>query len=156
MEESDFIIFIVAFAPVLVPLLFIVLGFVVGGIMERSHFKKLAQREEALAHLIATNTKRVPEGRRVTKMGLVMGDVVISSDYFKTLVAGLKHIFGGRLRSMETLLHRARWEAQMRLKEEADKMGAHMIVNVRFETARLGVTMVEVIAYGTAVVFDGD
>ena len=136
-----------------IPLILILLGFIVGGVIERAHFKKLAKREEALAHLVATNLKRVPEGKKVRELHLVKGDVVISSDYFKTLVAGLKHLFGGRLYSMETLLKRARWEAYMRLKEEAQREGAHMIINVRFETARIGGTMVEVLAYGTAVRF---
>jgi len=153
MSDAEHLELIITLLSLAAPLVLILMGFVVGHIIEKSHFKALARREEALAHLVATNTKRVPEERRARHYSLVKGDVVISADYFKTFMAGIKHLFGGRLYSMETLLKRARWEAYMRLKEEAHELGADMVINVRFETARLGKSMVEVLAYGTAVTF---
>ena len=104
MSESESITILFIMLSFAAPLVFILLGFVVGGFLEKSHFKKLALREEKLAFLVATNLKTVPPGKEVRAMHLVKGDVVISSDYFKSLIAGLKHLFGGRLYSMETLL----------------------------------------------------
>ena len=45
--------------------------------------------------------------------------VVISLDHFKRFLAGLRALVGGRIRSYETLLDRARREALMRMKEAA-------------------------------------
>ena len=42
---------------------------------------------------------------------LVAGSVVISEDYFKRIVSSLQSLFGGRLRSYESLVDRARREA---------------------------------------------
>ena len=88
---------------------------------------------------------------------LVAGSVVISEDYFKRVVSGLQSIIGGRLRAYESLLDRARREAVLRMKQEARDKGAHMIINVKFQTFsipgrnRRGFGAVEVLAYGTAL-----
>ena len=51
------------------------------------------------------------EGVDASGAQLVSGSVVISSDYFKTFVAGFRAFFGGRFRGYETLLERARRDA---------------------------------------------
>jgi uncharacterized protein YbjQ (UPF0145 family) len=89
---------------------------------------------------------------------LVAGSVVISVDYFKRFLAGLRNIFGGRVRSYESLLDRARREAILRMKAEAKALGADMVFNIKMETAsiskgrRNAIGAVEVLAYGTACV----
>ena len=87
---------------------------------------------------------------------LVCGSVVISIDFFKKFVAGLRDLVGGRVSSYESLLERARREALLRMKTEARSIGAKSVWNVRLETSSItkggkGVAAVEVIAYGTAV-----
>jgi uncharacterized protein YbjQ (UPF0145 family) len=90
---------------------------------------------------------------------LVVGSVVIAEDYFKRVAASLKSLFGGNLRSYETLLERGRREAIVRMKENARRLGAARIVNVRLETASLSeqwsgrrpMFSAEFIAYGTAL-----
>ena len=90
--------------------------------------------------------------------GLVMGNAVISADYFKPFLASLRKIFGGRLGAYESLVERARREAILRMKAEARARGAAMVFNVKLETSRVfkgrrrSVLSVEVLAYGTAVV----
>ena len=87
---------------------------------------------------------------------LVSGSVVVSEDYFKQAVAGLQTLFGGRLRSYESLLDRARREAVLRMKEDARQRLGTMIVNVKFETysvpGKAAMGAVEILAYGTALV----
>ena len=55
--------------------------------------------------------------------------------------------------SYESIVERARREAIVRLKLEAEKMGANHIMGLRLSTTELGMQggMVEVFAYGTAV-----
>lgn len=64
-----------------------------------------------------------------------------------------KTFFGGRLYSYESILERARREAVVRLKLQAEKAGATHIMGLRLSTTEMGMqgSMVEVFAYGTAI-----
>jgi uncharacterized protein YbjQ (UPF0145 family) len=121
---------------------------------ERRHFRSIRQREEALRHIVALNTRYVPEGVAAPGAQLVTGGVVVSSDYFKTFVAGFRAFFGGRFRGYETLLERARREALLRLKAEAQAAGATLVIGVRFQSTTIAgssTPSVEVLAFGTAL-----
>jgi uncharacterized protein YbjQ (UPF0145 family) len=132
----------------------LLLGYGAGRWQERRHFRSIRQREEALRHVVALNTRYVPEGMLATGAQLVTGGVVISSDYFKTFVAGFRAFFGGRFRGYETLLERARREALLRLKEDAQAAGATLVIGVRFQSTTIAgssTPSVEVLAFGTAL-----
>ena len=143
----------------IVPILVLLgLGFTVGGFVERAHFKRLDAREAAMRDMLVTDLKRLPKGVSSRSCGLVTGEAVIGSDYFKTVVAKLKSLFGGELRTFQTLMTRARREALLRMMERAKQMGANGVINIRFETSNIGAmrgkkasAMVEMYAYGTAV-----
>jgi uncharacterized protein YbjQ (UPF0145 family) len=89
---------------------------------------------------------------------LVIGSVVVSIDYFKRFLAGLRNLFGGRVTAYETLLDRARREALLRMKEQAEAAGAKLVFNVKYETSSISkgrkdtVGSVEMLAYGTALI----
>ena len=92
-------------------------------------------------------------------MEMVSGEVVISGDYFKNFVAGIKNFFGGRLTPFESIMDRARREAILRMREKA--RNAHIIVNTRIEAIMVNDTFnpnaipqCAVIAYGTAVTYE--
>jgi uncharacterized protein YbjQ (UPF0145 family) len=132
----------------------LLLGYGAGRWQERRHFRSIRQREEALRHVVALNTRYVPEGVAATGAQLVTGGVVVSSDYFKTFVAGFRAFFGGRFRGYETLLERARREALLRLKEDAQAAGAPLVIGVRFQSTTIAgssTPSVEVLAFGTAL-----
>ena len=144
----------------IIPVLLLALGYGIGHWRERRHLNSLARREEIFADVIITNWKHIPEGLSVEEAFLCTGSVVIASDYFKTFAAGLKNLIGGRLRTLETLLMRARREAVLRMTEAAKANGASFILNTRFETMMImrtrrrgGAPMVEMLAYGTALRF---
>ena len=135
----------------------LILGFSVGGVVERAHFRRLRAREKALRDVLVTDLSSVPAGCAAQPCGLVTGEVVIASDYFKTFAAALKKMIGGELRTYESLMTRARREAVVRMMESARRMGANCVANVRFETTNIGcvrrkkaAAMVEMYAYGTA------
>lgn len=136
------------------PLSLLVVGYGVGRLQERRHFRSIRQRETELKHVLALSTRYVPEGVLACDARLVSGGVVISSDYFKTFVAGFRAFFGGRFRGYETLLERARREALLRLKEDARAAGSTLVVGVRFQTTKIAgssTPSVEVLAFGTAL-----
>lgn len=147
----EFIIQIVFFIALLLT------GLLAGTLLERRHYRSIKAREQALRHIRVFNEKRTPPELAGQQFHLVQGSVVVSSDYFKTVAAGLKSLFGGRLTSLESLLDRGRREAILRMKEEAQRHGADIIFAVRLETAMLhsqdrggGIACAEVLAYGTA------
>jgi len=136
----------------------ITLGYTAGTITERKHYRSIESRERAFINMPAvTISKSISNGADVEKAELVAGSAVISLDYFKRILAGLRNIFGGEVMSYETLIDRARREAVLRMKEKAT--GASIIVNVRIETSAIGQTAerrnsigsIEAIAYGTAI-----
>jgi uncharacterized protein YbjQ (UPF0145 family) len=132
----------------------LLLGYGAGRWQERRHYRSIRRREQALRHVLALSTRYVPEGVTATGAQLVSGGVVISSDYFKTFVAGFRAFFGGRFRGYETLLERARREALLRLKEEARAGGSTLVIGVRFQSTAIAgssTPSVEVLAFGTAL-----
>ena len=141
------------------PVVLLGLGYFIGTSVEAAHFRNLMRREAALRHIGVTNLKRPIAPDRIVHSAFVNGQSVIASDYFKTFLAGWRNIFGGRVRSYERLLMRARREALLRLLEEADRIGASEVCNVRFETSTVGrgvagkgLPSAEIHAYGTAVI----
>lgn len=139
----------------------LVLGYGTGRFAEHRHYKSILQREDQLRNIPAVATKRAPWGDPVPESYLVSGSVVISVDYFKRFVAGLRNLVGGRVTTYETLLDRARREAILRMKEEAKALGGHIVFNIKVETASISkgqkntVGSVEVLAYGTTFVSSG-
>ena len=101
----------------------------------------------------------MPEDWDAGESTLVTGSIVVSLDYFKRVIAGLRGIVGGRVKTYEPLLDRARREAVLRMIEDARAQGFDGIFNVRLETSRLansrgdgeGTAGVEMLAFGTAV-----
>lgn len=137
-------------------LLLLVVGYSAGRIAERRHYRSILKREMEMREILIFSNRFPPLSSKDAQE-LVTGSVVISEDYFKRVVSGLRSIIGGRLRGYESLLDRARREAVLRMKQEARDKGAHMIVNVKFQTfsipgrSRNSFGAVEVMAYGTAL-----
>lgn len=131
----------------------ILLGFVVGRIRESRHLADLDRREAAVASVVVVDVKTLPPGIDAADGALVMGEVVIAADYFKTFAAGLRAIIGGEVRSYQTMLSRARREAKLRMIEQAQRLGSDLVVNVRMEWSAVGPQLpsAEIFCYGTAV-----
>ena len=138
------------------------LGFVFGKLAESRHYRSIQAREELLVRLPTTSCKK-PIGSRssIAQVQLVYGHVVISIDYFKQMLAGLRNFFGGTIQAYETLLDRARREAVLRMKESCPT--ANEILNLRIETSSISkggsgdrIGSVEVLAYGTAIYYQPD
>jgi uncharacterized protein YbjQ (UPF0145 family) len=145
---------------IVVFLVLLAIGVFWGRANERKHYRELAEAEEDLRDIAVSNGRAAGEAGEFGGGTLVVGSVVIAEDFFKRVAAGLKSLVGGNLRSYETLLERGRREAIVRMKQEARRLGATHVVNVRLETASLSedgsgrrpMFSAEFIAYGTALV----
>lgn len=139
----------------------ITIGFTVGSWQEKKHFQSIREREKILQSILLIPSRTPPDIRqRYYRTEFVCGSVVVAMDYFKMVAGQVVSIFGGRIKHYETLVERARREAVLRLKEEARGKQAQMVFNVKFATAAVAKTQrgqpggsVEVIAYGTAIIY---
>ena len=125
-------------------------GFGFGRYNEGKHFRYLDEQEQRLAYIRVNNSRFMLSESHGQ---LISSNVVISHDYFKYAIANVQNMLGGRLTSYESVVERARREAIVRLKLEAEKIGATQIMGIRLSTTELGMQggMVEVFAYGTAI-----
>jgi uncharacterized protein YbjQ (UPF0145 family) len=69
-------------------------------------------------------------------------------------MASLRSIVDGEIHEYTQLLEEARRHAVDRLVANATQMGANAIIMMRFDSAEIGQTMSEIVAYGTAVVLE--
>ncbi|MFA6022979.1 MAG: YbjQ family protein [Candidatus Pacearchaeota archaeon] len=101
--------------------------------------------------MITTNTDFVPGKRIVKILGVVRGNTVRSRNIGRNIAAGLKSIVGGEIKTYTELINQARDEAFNRMINEAIKLNADAVVNIRFITSLVTMGDSEILAYGTAV-----
>jgi uncharacterized protein YbjQ (UPF0145 family) len=141
------------------PIALLLATYGIGAAVERRHFRLLRTREIRSRGMPVATILKLPRDWDVTGSALVSGSAVVSLDYFKRFVAGLRLLFGGRVASYESLLDRARREALLRMKESAHEAGYRAVIGVRLETSQIasrgrqgsGTAGVEVLAFGTAL-----
>jgi uncharacterized protein YbjQ (UPF0145 family) len=102
--------------------------------------------------MILVNTDYI-SGKELETLGLVKGSMVNSKNLGKDIVQGFKFLVGGELKGYTSMMNESRAMATKRMAEEAEKLGADGIVNIRYESAAVMQNAAEVIAYGTAVKF---
>ena len=98
--------------------------------------------------MIVSNTETVPGKKIVEFYGVVTGSTVRAKHIGKDILAGLKNIVGGELAGYTELLREARHEAMQRMIEEAQRVGANAVVNIRFSTSSVAQGVAELFAYG--------
>jgi uncharacterized protein YbjQ (UPF0145 family) len=141
------------------PLLLLMGAYFIGSVIEKNHFRSIRRREDEQRGFPVVSFDTMPEDWKVSSSDMVTGSIVISLDYFKRVIAGLRGLIGGRIKTYEPLLERARREALLRMTESAREQGYDAVFNVRLETSRLanatrdgkGTAGVEMLAFGTAV-----
>ncbi len=102
--------------------------------------------------MLLLNIDYVP-GRNFEALGIVKGTVVQSKNFGKDFMAGMKTLVGGEITGYTEMLNEARQIATKRMVDEAEKLQADAIVNIRYGSSAVMQGAAEVIAYGTAVRF---
>ena len=85
-------------------------------------------------------------------MGVVRGNTIRARWFGRDIVAGLKNLVGGEIKSYTVLLTEARNEAIDRMKAEAKKKGANCCCHGKVCNCRYYAGHSRDLAYGTAVV----
>ncbi|NAS30539.1 heavy metal-binding domain-containing protein [Flavobacteriaceae bacterium R38] len=92
------------------------------------------------------------EGKEIAEtITVVRGSTVRARNVGRDIFAGLKNIVGGEISEYTKLLADAREQAIRRMLDDAARLGADAVVNVRFTTSQVMQGAAEMLAYGTAV-----
>lgn len=101
--------------------------------------------------MIITTTETIPNRQIVEILGISRGSTVRARHAGRDILAGFKNIVGGEISDYTKLMADSREEAMQRMIEDAKKLNADAIVNVRFTTSTISQGAAEIMAYGTAV-----
>ncbi len=101
--------------------------------------------------MIVTTTETIPNKEISEISGIARGSTVRARNIGRDIFAGLKNIVGGEISEYTRLQAESREQAMQRMIEDANRMGADAIINVRLTTAMIMQGTAEILAYGTAV-----
>lgn len=100
--------------------------------------------------MLLLNINYVPD-RKIQALGIVKGSVVMSKNFGKDFMAGMKTLVGGEIEGYTELLQQARQIATKRMVDEAERMEADAVISVTYTSSSVMQGAAEVTAYGTAV-----
>ncbi len=101
--------------------------------------------------MITTTTDFIPDQEISDILGIARGSTVRARNIGNDIFAGLKNIVGGEIDEYTKLQAQSREQALQRMIDDAQKMGADAVLNVRFTTSMVMQGAAEILAYGTAV-----
>jgi uncharacterized protein YbjQ (UPF0145 family) len=101
--------------------------------------------------MIISTTEKIPNREIVEILGIARGSTVRARNIGRDIFAGLKNIVGGEIEEYTQLQAQSREQALQRMEQDAQRLGADAIVNVRLTTSMVTQGAAEILAYGTAV-----
>ena len=101
--------------------------------------------------MILTTTPTVPNKTIKEALGIARGSTVRARNVAKDIFAALKGVVGGEISEYTKLQADSREQALQRMYQDAEKMGADAVINVRMTTSMVMQGASELLAYGTAV-----
>jgi len=122
--------------------------------IEQAKQKSLAEPPlpaEAEPTVMLLNCTEVPGRKTSEVLGLVQGHTVFAIWLGKDLSAIVRLILGGELTEYTEMMGNARQRATNRMLNQAAKMQADAVINVRYMTTSVVGSAAELLVYGTAV-----
>jgi len=101
--------------------------------------------------MITTTTDFIPNQEISNILGIARGSTVRARNIGNDFLAGLKNIVGGEISEYTKLQAQSREQALQRMIEDAEKLNADAVINVRLTTSMVMQGASEILAYGTAV-----
>lgn len=101
--------------------------------------------------MIISTAETIPNREIIEVLGIARGSTVRARNIGRDIFAGLKNIVGGEIEEYTKLQAHAREQALQRLEQDAARMGADAVINIRLTTAMVMQGAAEILAYGTAV-----
>ena len=104
--------------------------------------------------MIIVTTEEIPNKKIKETLGIARGSTVRARNIGRDIFAGIKNLVGGEISEYTRLQAESREQAIQRMKDDAEKMGANAIVNIRLTTSMVMQGCSEILAYGTAVTLE--
>ena len=82
--------------------------------------------------MILTTSSTIPGHAITESKGLVKGSTIRARHVGKDIVASLRTVIGGEIKEYTEMMAESREEAQQRMLERAEEMGANAITDIRF------------------------
>ena len=101
--------------------------------------------------MITTTGETIPGREIVEILGISRGSTVRARNIGRDIFAGLKNIVGGEIHEYTELQAQAREQALERMINDAERLVAHAVINVRKHTSMIMQGASEILVYGTAV-----
>lgn len=102
--------------------------------------------------MILVNTDYIA-GRELEMLSLVKGSTIQSKNIGRDITQGFKTLVGGELKAYTEMMNDARELAISRMVQEAERLGADAVINIRYASSAVMQGAAEIMAYGTAVKF---
>lgn len=104
--------------------------------------------------MLVLTTETIP-GKGIKEVkGLVKGSTVRCKNIGKDITSSFKNLVGGEMTSYTEMLTEARQIAIGRMVDEAESLGANAIIGMRLVSSSLTAGAAEMVAYGTAVIYE--
>lgn len=101
--------------------------------------------------MITSTTEQIA-GHVITEhLGTVIGNTIRARHFGKDIMAGFRSIVGGEVKEYTGMMAESREQALMRMKVQAEELGADAVVGIRFQTSMILQGTAELLVYGTAV-----
>ena len=101
--------------------------------------------------MILSTTENIPNREITEILGIARGSTVRAKNIGRDIFAGLKNIVGGEIEEYTKLQADSREQAMKRMIDDAQKLNADAIINIRLTTSMVMQGAAEILAYGTAV-----
>ena len=102
--------------------------------------------------MILVTTPTIQNKEITDTLGIARGSTVRARNVGQDIFAGLKNLIGGEISEYTKLQAQSREQALQRMQEDAKRLGANAVANVRLTTSMVMQGCSEILAYGTAVI----
>ena len=112
-------------------------------------------QDGAAPHALPITTGfELPGSRVVGTRGACFGVIVRSMGFTKGVTSAFRSLRQGENPEYTQLLAESRNHAMDRLVENAQSLGGNAIIGMRFDSGEVGDGLIEIVAYGTAVIVE--
>ncbi|MGJ8684082.1 MAG: YbjQ family protein [Nonlabens sp.] len=101
--------------------------------------------------MIVSTIDFIPGQEVVAILGVARGSTVRARNVGSDIFAGLKNLVGGEIDEYTKLQAHSRDQAMQRMVDDARRLGADAVINVRLTSSMVMQGASEILAYGTAV-----
>ena len=101
--------------------------------------------------MILTTSENIPNREITDILGIARGSTVRARNLGRDIFAMFKNVVGGEIEEYTRLQADAREQALKRMIDDANRLEADAVINLRFSTSLIMQGASEILAYGTAV-----